>query len=57
MDISKIKEGRTVNYKSRGHAGRGKVIEKYQRKNGWWLIVHDKARNASVSLRPAQVFP
>lgn len=56
MDISKIKEGRTVNYKSRGHAGRGKVIEKYQRKNGWWLIVHDKARNASVSLRPAQVF-
>lgn len=55
MDISNIKEGKRVSYKARGHAGRGKVIEVYRRYNGYWVIVHDKARNASVSLRPSQI--
>lgn len=50
-----LKEGKTVNYKNRGHTGRGKIIEVYRRANGVWVIVHDKARNASVSLRPSQL--
>jgi len=55
MQIIKIKDGKTVNYKARKHAGRGKVIEMYQRGNGWWVIVHDKARNVSVTVRPSQI--
>lgn len=55
MKIEKLKEGKTVNYTARIHSGRGKVVEVYRRVNGHWVIVHDKARNLSVTLRPSQV--
>lgn len=55
MKIEKIKEGKTVSYKARKHEGRGKVVELYERANGHWVIVHDKARNVSVTLRPSQI--
>ncbi len=55
MEVAKIKEGNVYRYKSRKHEGRGKVIEKYRLKTGDWVILHDKARNASVTVRPSQV--
>lgn len=48
-------EGRVYRYKARVHEGRGKVVEVYQRKTGTWVILHDKARNATVTVRPSQV--
>jgi hypothetical protein len=56
MELKRIKEGKIVNYTARKYGGRGKIIEVYQRLNGWWLIVHDKVRNKSVTLRPSQVY-
>ncbi len=55
MDIDKLKEGRMVTYRARVYSGRGKVIEVYRRDNGAWVIVHDKARNVAITLRPSQV--
>lgn len=55
MDPKKLKEGKTVNYRTRGHASRGKIIEIYRRVNGPWLVLHDKARNTSITLRPKQI--
>lgn len=55
MEVSKIKPGVVYRYKSRVHEGRGKVVEKYRLKTGDWVILHDKARNASVTVRPSQV--
>lgn len=56
MDVKKIKEGRIVNYTARIHSGRGKIIEVYRRANGMWVILHDKKRNVSVTLRPSQLY-
>jgi len=56
MKPATVKEGKTMNYATRTHLGRGKVIEVYYRVNGWWLILHDKARNKSITLRQTQVF-
>lgn len=56
MDTKKIKAGKMVNYTARVHSGRGKVIEVYKRQNGMWVIVHDKVRNLSVTLRPSQLY-
>jgi hypothetical protein len=55
MELLKIKDGKTLNYQTRFGAGRGKVIEKYKRRNGWWVIIHDKAQNKTVSVRPGQL--
>lgn len=56
MRLNKLKEGRMVTYKARIHSGRGKVIEIYRRANGPWVILHDKKRNLTVTVRPSQVF-
>jgi hypothetical protein len=34
---------------------RGVVVETYRRANGTWIIVHDKVRNRSLTVRPQQV--
>lgn len=55
MELSKIKDGKIVNYKARVYSGRGRVIEVYRRANGPWVVVHDKTRNMAVTLRPSQI--
>ena len=58
MDVAKIKEGARVSYKARVHSGTGKVTQVYRSPGGgpgWWVIVHDKDRNVSVTVRPSQV--
>lgn len=55
MDIKKITEGKVVRYAARVYGGKGKVVQTYEGKTGHWVIVHDKARNASVTVRPSQV--
>lgn len=63
MKLELITEGKVVKYKARIHSGKGKVTQKYQdsrkKRDGtggsWWVIVHDKARNASVTVRPSQI--
>lgn len=55
MKIESITEGKVVSYKARKASGRGKVVQKYQdTRPTWWVVVHDKARNASVTVRPSQ---
>lgn len=56
MDLNKITEGKVVRYKARVHEGKGKIVETYKRKTGDWVIVHDKERNRSVTVRPSQIF-
>jgi hypothetical protein len=56
MDIQKLTEGKVVRYKARVHEGKGKIIQVYRQRTGTWVIVHDKARNTSVTVRPSQVF-
>lgn len=56
LHISKVKDGKRVRYQARKTSGTGKVIETYRAaNNSWWAIVHDKARNASVTVRPSQL--
>jgi hypothetical protein len=55
MDISKIKAGKRVAYRSRKNEGRGKVVETYTGETGHWVKIHDAARNATVVVRPSQV--
>lgn len=63
MKLDSITEGKVVRYKARVHSGKGPVIQKYQdtrtKRDGtggsWWVIIHDKARNKSVTVRPSQV--
>jgi hypothetical protein len=33
--------------------GTATVVEKYERKNGWHIVVHDKRKNEVLTLRPA----
>ncbi len=56
MKIEQITEGRVVRYQARIHSGKGKVVQTYRQKTGHWVIVHDKSRNSSVTVRPSQVF-
>lgn len=55
MDVSKLKDGKRVRYQARVHDGIGKIIETYRRKTGLWVIIHDRKRNKSVTVRPSQV--
>lgn len=55
MDVKKLTEGKVVRYKARVHEGKGKVVQTYRQKTGNWVVIHDKARNASVTVRPSQV--
>ncbi len=57
MDISKVKEGRVLSYKThRGTIGRGRVIEVTRKLTGWWVILEDKQRARAVTLRPSQLY-
>jgi len=56
MELSKIKIGKTVNYKARKHTGRGKVLDIVGHANGVFAKIEDKARGVVVSVRPSQVF-
>lgn len=51
----KLTEGKIVKYAARVYSGKGEVIQVYQGKTGPWVIVHDKSRNKSVTIRPSQV--
>ena len=55
MQVDKIKEGRIYPYRSRCNEGRGKVVEKVRKRTGDWIMLHDKKRNVSVTVRPSQV--
>lgn len=63
MKLDSITEGKVVRYKARVHDGKGLVVQKYQdtrkKKDGtggsWWVVIHDKARNKSVTVRPSQI--
>lgn len=63
MQVEKIEEGKVLHYKARVHKGKGPVVQKYQdtreKADGsggsWWVIIHDKVRNKSVTVRPSQV--
>ena len=56
MDAKSIKEGETLHYKARVHAGRAKVTQVYKDSRGThWVALHDKTRNKAVTLRPSQV--
>lgn len=55
MDISKIKAGKRVTYRSRKNTGRGKVVETYFGETGAWVKVNDPTRNVTVVVRPSQV--
>lgn len=55
MDISKIKAGKRVAYRSRKNEGRGKVVETYTGETGHWVKILDATRNVTVTVRPSQV--
>jgi hypothetical protein len=58
MQLSKIKVGKTVNYRGRVYEGRGKVVNIESLTNGTWVHVFDKERHNKgefVKLRPAQI--
>lgn len=63
MKLDSIAEGKVVRYKARVHDGKGPVVQKYQdtrkKKDGtggsWWVVIHDKVRNKSVTVRPSQI--
>lgn len=57
MDVQKLKDGKRVRYVSRRHEGVGRIVETYRRATGLWVIIHDKARNVAVTVRPSQVHP
>jgi hypothetical protein len=57
METSKLKEGKRVRYVARKNSGIGRVVEVYPRKNGDWVVLHDKQRNAAVTVRPSQISP
>lgn len=57
MKLEAITEGKSVRYKARVHEGTGKVVQVYQdTRPSHWVVIHDKARNTSVTVRPSQVF-
>jgi hypothetical protein len=52
MELAKIKEGKTLNYRTpRGTTGRGKVTKVDHRAGGAWVTLHDKERKKDVTLR------
>ena len=56
MKIEDLKERTTYHYKARVHSGKGEMVQKYQDTRGtWWVVLHDKARNKSLTIRPSQV--
>lgn len=55
-----IKDGTKIYYRTYSYVlgrvtHRGVVVETYPRPNGLWVVVHDKERNKSVTLRPSQL--
>lgn len=55
MDIARLKEGKVVRYTARKYSGKGPVVQVYRGETGHWVIVHDKVRNKSITVRPSQV--
>lgn len=55
LPLAKITEGKRVRYAARITEGKGKVVQVYRGGSGHWVIVHDKERNRSVTVRPSQV--
>ena len=53
MDITKIKVGQTLTYKTaRGTTGRGKVTDTSTTNHGAWITIHDKTRDKIMKVRP-----
>ena len=55
MDITKIKIGKRVTYRSRVNAGTATVVAVNTKATGTWVTVHDKARKVDVTVRPSQL--
>lgn len=44
-----------VTYRSRKNGGKAKVLGGYQGETGAWVVLHDRERAATVTVRPSQV--
>jgi hypothetical protein len=52
-----IKDGSRWHYLTRyGRQGVGRVIEVYQKLNGWWMAIDDRKAKRTVEVRPGQMF-
>lgn len=49
------KRSRPVGYTSRKNEGRASVVNGYEGETGAWVTLFDKARQATVVVRPSQV--
>lgn len=54
-DISGPKRKAPVTYRSRKNGGKAKVLGGYEGETGAWVVLHDRERNATVTVRPSQV--
>lgn len=52
----KITVGRRYRYRQRKASGIIYVAELVRKKNGWWVLGHDKKANRTVEVQPGQVF-
>jgi hypothetical protein len=59
MPIESILENRVYEYayvsNGKKYSGKGKVVEKVKKVNGWRAILEDKVRNKTITLYPSQV--
>jgi hypothetical protein len=56
MDAKDVKEGETLHYRARVHEGKAKVTQVYtDKRDTYWVALHDKARNRAVTVRLSQV--
>lgn len=56
MELKKITLGKRVKYQTtRGVSGAGKVEDIKTSNNGAWIVVHDKTRNKTLTLRPGSL--
>ncbi len=49
------KQNLAVRYASRKNEGTAVVLGGYEGETGSWVVLHDKARDAQVTVRPTQV--
>lgn len=52
-----VRAGRRYQYRDRfGVTGVGLVVEVYRKRNGWYISLHDRAKNRVRELRRTEVF-
>jgi predicted ArsR family transcriptional regulator len=56
MEIAKLTEKKLVAYETRFAQGTGRVVQVYKTKrNSTKVVLHDKARNVSVTVYPSEI--